>query len=76
MRKLIVPIVATIITASGVSVAVAQDNDAQRGAQSADRNDDRGEWGWLGLLGLAGLMGLKRRDRDEHVTGRTTTTAR
>jgi hypothetical protein len=28
------------------------------------------------LLGLAGLMGLKRRDRDEHVTGRTTTTAR
>jgi hypothetical protein len=47
MRKLVVPIVATIIAASGVSVAVAQDNDAQRGAQSADRNDDRGEWGWL-----------------------------
>ena len=76
MRKLVVPIVATIITAGSVSVAVAQDNDAQRGAQSADRDDDRGEWGWLGLLGLAGLMGLKRRDRDEHVTGRTSTTAR
>ena len=31
----------------------------------ADRDDDRGKWGWLGLLGLVGLAGLRRRDRND-----------
>ena len=46
--------------------------------RSANRDDDRSNWGWLGLLGLAGLLGLRRR-HDHHDdtytgTGRTGTT--